>query len=333
MITLLLAQLVVPALLVAWLVVRPPRSALGLAAQIAGSLLILTASIRAALWLFPPWWTPYAAIVLIGATVVGHASRSTWTSTRPRGALGWTGVALFASLGALGGFVLLEVRAARRIPDSAHAVELAFPLAAGSYVVMNGGSVELLNAHRASARDDAPERMRREYRGNGYAVDVVAVDGLGLRASGLLPADPARYRIFGTEVLAPCSGVVLTAEDGHADLRIPETDRDHLAGNHVLLECGGVHVLLGHLKEGSVRVRAGDVVAAGDFLARVGNSGGSNEPHLHIHAQRPGPAGRALAGDPLPMLLDGRYAIRGDRIEIQTTGAADAARSEVEHVR
>jgi murein DD-endopeptidase MepM/ murein hydrolase activator NlpD len=43
--------------------------------------------------------------------------------------------------------------------------------------------------------------------------------------------------------------------------------------------------LLGHLRRGSVRVRRGDRVRAGDLLGRVGNSGNSTEPHLHFHVQ------------------------------------------------
>ena len=45
------------------------------------------------------------------------------------------------------------------------------------------------------------------------------------------------------------------------------------------------------------------------------NSGNTGEPHLHVHAQRPGPAGAPLGGDPLPILFGGRFPVRGDRIE------------------
>ncbi len=48
---------------------------------------------------------------------------------------------------------------------------------------------------------------------------------------------------------------------------------------------GGRHVLLAHLARGTVAVRAGDRVRAGAVLGRVGNSGNSSEPHLHIHVQ------------------------------------------------
>jgi hypothetical protein len=88
-----------------------------------------------------------------------------------------------------------------------------------------------------------------------------------------------------------------------------------LPGNHVLLECDGVHVLLAHFKRGSVRVAQSDHVTIDTVVGLVGNSGNTNEPHLHIHAQRPAASGREpLSGDPLPIRLDGRYLVRNDRV-------------------
>jgi hypothetical protein len=63
------------------------------------------------------------------------------------------------------------------------------------------------------------------------------------------------------------------------------------------------------------RGRVGATVALGDWLGLVGNSDNSAELHLHAHAQRPGPAGAPLGGDPLPILFNGRFPVRGDRIE------------------
>jgi murein DD-endopeptidase MepM/ murein hydrolase activator NlpD len=56
------------------------------------------------------------------------------------------------------------------------------------------------------------------------------------------------------------------------------------------------------------------VVKVGDRIAEVGNSGASDEPHLHIHAQRPGSSVEPFSGDPLPMRFDGLFLIRGDRV-------------------
>ncbi|MCY7304867.1 MAG: M23 family metallopeptidase [Rhodoferax sp.] len=143
----------------------------------------------------------------------------------------------------------------------------------------------------------------------------MALDRIGLRARGMQPADPRAYFIYGARVLAPCAAEVVIAVDGLPDMRVPEVDRDHLAGNHLLLRCLQADVLLGHLQAGSVRVRVGSRVAVGEWLGLIGNSGNTGEPHLHIHAQGPGPTEAPLGGEPLAILFNGRFPVRGDQIE------------------
>lgn len=107
---------------------------------------------------------------------------------------------------------------------------------------------------------------------------------------------------------------MVAAADGLPDFSAPETNRRHPTGNHVVLDCGGFWVVLAHMRQGSVRAVAGSVVASGMVLGEVGNSGNTSEPHLHIHAQRPGTADRPSGGDPLPMRLDGRFLACNDLI-------------------
>ena len=92
-------------------------------------------------------------------------------------------------------------------------------------------------------------------------MDVVRLNAWGFRARGLRPRDPTRYAIFGDPVRAPCSGRVVQALDGLPDLPPPQKDREHMAGNHVLLACGDVEVLLGHFHPLPVRL-------GGRYLAR-----------------------------------------------------------------
>ena len=55
-------------------------------------------------------------------------------------------------------------------------------------------------------------------------------------------------------------------------------------GNHVVIEHSpGEFSVYAHLKPGSLRVKAGERVRSGDYLAQVGTSGNSTEPHLHFH--------------------------------------------------
>ncbi|MGE0800970.1 MAG: M23 family metallopeptidase [Lautropia sp.] len=168
---------------------------------------------------------------------------------------------------------------------------LVLPLADGRFVVGQGGGNRLLNHH-------APHRAQR------YAADITAVDRAGWRARGLLPADPARYAIFGTAVVSPCDGAVVSARGDAPDLRPPQADRADPAGNRVTIACGDLLVELAHLQHRSVRVAAGDRVARGDLLGRVGNSGNSTEPHLHVHAVA------RDSGRGVPIAFDGRVPVR-----------------------
>jgi hypothetical protein len=222
----------------------------------------------------------------------------------------WIRIAARGIVATVGILVLGTAAAGRRIP-AVQAVDLQFPLRTGTYYVAAGGSTELLNPHMMTLTG---ERFSA-YRGQSYGVDLLKIGPLGLRATGLLPSDPGRYAIFSDPVHAPCSGVIVQAQDGLTDMAPPQPDRTRMAGNHVLLECAGVHVLLAHLKRGSVRVGPREPVAVGTILGLVGNSGNSNEPHLHVHAQRPAARSQEpLSGDPLPIRFDGRYLVRNDRI-------------------
>jgi murein DD-endopeptidase MepM/ murein hydrolase activator NlpD len=130
----------------------------------------------------------------------------------------------------------------------------------------------------------------------------------------LLPADLTRYTIFGDSIFSPCTGQVVATVDGVHEMTPPRMDRAHMAGNHVLIKCRDVWILLGHMKRGSVAVGREQQVATGDLLGRVGNTGNTNEPHLHIHAQTPGTASEPLSGNPLPIVFDGRFVVRNDLI-------------------
>jgi len=102
--------------------------------------------------------------------------------------------------------------------------------------------------------------------------------------------------------------------DGVPDAPLGVPDRAHMAGNFVRIRCGAFEVLVGHLAPGSVRARVGAIVKPQDAIGRVGNTGNTDAPHLHVHAQRPSLTSDPLAGDPLPVAFEGRYLLRGDRV-------------------
>ena len=309
----LLLQVALPAGLLLWLALGRPRDGATWLMTVVLATGCIGLIAKSGLWLMLPAWLPaaYAALLLAAAAVSLRRLRA--IAFRPRGSRAVAGLVLRGGAIVVVAALLAHVARGRR-PPSGELVDLAFPLRsrtpAGRYLVVNGGSVTMLNAHRMTRKG---ERFT-PYRGQSHAVDLVRTDRRGRRARGALPRDPAAYVIFGDSVVAPCTGRVAVAEDGHPDMPPPEADLVHLAGNHVIVACRDAWVLLGHLQRTSVRVTAGDAVHVGDVLGLVGNSGNTGEPHLHIHAQRPGTAAAPLGGEPLPIRLGGRYLVRNDRI-------------------
>jgi hypothetical protein len=308
---LFLAQVFVPLALILWMALAPPRSTFGFCIQFASSAACLWAAALLGIWLVPPWWAPYGfGAGLLAAALLALRRPRPFATPMPATPGAWIVAALFTALGVVSAYGIVIAWRSGAVPPAA--VNLALPLGPGRYLVVNGGSGFSTNAHLETLASSEPRF--RDWRGQSYGVDLVELDGFGLRAKGPQPADPHAYRIYSARVLAPCDGLVVLAVDGLPDMQVPEMDREHLAGNHVLLRCAEADVLLGHLRPGSVQVHVGDAVATGVWLGAVGNSGNTGEPHLHVHAQRPGPAGASLGGDPLPILFDGHFPVRGDRI-------------------
>ena len=125
---------------------------------------------------------------------------------------------------------------------------------------------------------------RRWYNKSHFGWDLVMVDAEGdPKGDGNRLVD---YYGFSQPVVAPADGRVVLAEDRHGD-NPPGQIGARGAANYVLLDTGGnEHVKLAHLMKGSLLVKTGDSVEQGQPLARVGNSGMSDAPHLHVHFQR-----------------------------------------------
>lgn len=313
----LLTQVALPLVLLAWLALFPAGSQLGWLMQVAGIAAFLFALARVAQWAVPVWWLPWIyagvllAIVLWQVPVL--AARPLW----PFGAGGWVALTASAGLLALGGWYGVQALAGRALPPVA-VIDIANPFEAGHFLVGHGGSHPLVNGHMRTL-DTRIERFR-PWRGQSYAVDFFGLGPWVLRARGWRPSDPKAYAIFGAGLRAPCAGVVVAAEGSMADFAVPQQDPIHRLGNHVILRCGEAEIVFAHLRRDSVTVEPGDAVAVGDRLGEVGNSGASTEPHLHIHAQRPAPEGAPpISGEPLAIRIDGRFLVRGDRL----TGARE----------
>lgn len=145
------------------------------------------------------------------------------------------------------------------------------------------------------------------------------------------------YGCYGTPVVAPVTAYVHDAIDGEPDQEPGKVSPDvkDATGNSVVLRLEtGTYLIIGHLKQGSVRVRGGDRVMEGELIGLCGNSGNTSEPHIHIHHQRQDPKGRIPhAAEGLPLyfrdhdgpampeggldLRDGKVILLGDIVKHQ----------------
>lgn len=171
-------------------------------------------------------------------------------------------------LGALGLLLSLGAVRAAAYPPVADSVVLERVPFAGAWVAVGAGATTATNHHARIASQK-------------YAADLAALcdDGRLFRGDGTRQEDSCT---FGLPVLSPVDGEVVLAVDGHAD----GSSRDVLPGNHVVIRIGeGRYVALAHFRRGSVLVREGERVRAGQPLAEAGNSGNSDFAHLHVHVQ------------------------------------------------
>jgi hypothetical protein len=143
-----------------------------------------------------------------------------------------------------------------------------------------------------------------------YAIDWVRyrmVNGTATTWSG--PEDKnASYFCYDTPIYSVADGTVVDAMDGlpenvpHSGKFAVDINFINAGGNHVVVDIGGNrYAFYAHMRPGSVAVKVGDHVRAGQILGHVGNTGSSTEPHLHMHiVDRPS----FLAGHGIPYEFD-----------------------------
>jgi hypothetical protein len=306
----LLSQVLVVLGLLAWLTFGRPTSRTEWLIRALLVACYLVATAIGGLWLILPWYTPviYGGLFLLA--MLRSLRRWETLPALPRAPLRPAGTAVIGTLLVFSVALATYILSGWRTPEGA--VKLSFPLRDGTYVVVNGGGNELINAHYGTLKG---ERFL-PWRGQSYGVDIEKLNRYGFRARGILPKQLTAYEIFGEPLYSPCAGEVLFAVDGVEEMTPPEMDRQHMAGNHVILQCGSAWILLGHLQKGSLRVNAGARLEQGELIGQVGNTGNTGEPHLHIHAQRPGTADAPLSGSPLPIRFGDRYPVRNARIKV-----------------
>ncbi|HEY6138521.1 MAG TPA: M23 family metallopeptidase [Thermoanaerobaculia bacterium] len=167
-----------------------------------------------------------------------------------------------------------------------------------------------------------------------FAVDFFKLgeNGLPWKTDGRSAAD---YFAFGAPVLAAADGVVVATENGvvqNYDVRLRregESDADYdrrltaynaamqkadpykaSLGNHVVIRhADNEYSMYHHLKTGSVSVRKGDRVSAGQPIGAVGDTGDTNLVHLHFQvSDGPDP----LTARSIPFVFDDLFPPGGD---------------------
>ncbi|WP_445400624.1 M23 family metallopeptidase [Zobellella sp. An-6] len=119
---------------------------------------------------------------------------------------------------------------------------------------------------------------------------------------------------IGTPLYATRDGLVAAAVDSHAGGGLRPEFRGK--SNYLRLRHDdGTMTLYAHLHTGSLRVKKGDWVRAGQQVAASGNTGYSSGPHLHLAVQRYH-NGRV---ESIPFTLQGRYPKAGSWLLAQGT--------------
>jgi hypothetical protein len=161
------------------------------------------------------------------------------------------------------------------------AVRLVPPLAGERWVDLTGCCTGVPN-HRHALFASAG----RLYDAQEFAIDFMRFDDQDRLWVGD-KSDPKDYIVYGAPVLAVADATVVAMTNNLPDQRplspsaVPPTEAD---GNFIMLDLGdGRYANYAHLAPGSVTVKVGERVKAGQQMALIGNSGQTGAPHLHFH--------------------------------------------------
>ena len=127
---------------------------------------------------------------------------------------------------------------------------------------------------------------------NRYAIDILKTgpDGRFFKGNQTVVTD---FYSYDEPVFAPGDGQVVEIVDGLDSDELGNQDIDNPGGNYVIFDIGdGKYVYFAHLNKGSIEVEEGQFLRTGECIGRIGNSGYSTHPHLHMHVQNKATADR-----------------------------------------
>ena len=172
------------------------------------------------------------------------------------------------------------------------------PLAGDRWQAANGPSNTSLHRRAVIVLDGKAKSPER------YAIDWIKLGADGNTFSGDEHQNSS-YHAYDVPIMAVADGRVVEALDGIAE-NIPHSDKlavemtpAVMAGNNIVEDIGGGHYVgYAHFRPGTITVKKGDPIHAGQVLGKLGNSGNSTEPHLHIQICD-GPSFLACNGVPM----------------------------------
>jgi murein DD-endopeptidase MepM/ murein hydrolase activator NlpD len=155
------------------------------------------------------------------------------------------------------------------------------PLRGSAWVAFNGLAAS--DHRRTLIPVDGKARIAQR-----FAIDWMRLGPDGRLFHGDSSAN-ANFYGYGAEVLAVADARVADLKDGLPE-NVGSNERsarvvtlDNVVGNFITLDLGqGRFAVYAHLQPGSLKVKLGDRVRAGQALALLGNSGNSDAPHLHF---------------------------------------------------
>jgi hypothetical protein len=300
MVALTIMQLLVPLFFIYWAGFRKSKSKINLILKFLTVWTYYILIFFVGQWGLFPYLLRYVLLfLLIVSTIKGFINFKTLILFEKKKMGGWIIFVIQFLLSLIFFFNCIEVISGFTTDEKG--IDIAFPLREG--FIGQGGNSRTINYHQA---DSTAQH---------YALDIGKLNAFGLRASGFFPADLNKYAIYGDTLFSPCDGKIVKTQDGLDNVPAGVNVRANPAGNHIVLEYKSSLIVFAHLLKNSLIVSVGDLVKKGQPIARIGNSGHTDEPHLHIHAIAGTDTSKILKGNGIPIYFDGKFLIRNDRVK------------------
>ncbi|PSL50351.1 peptidase M23-like protein [Chitinophaga niastensis] len=153
-----------------------------------------------------------------------------------------------------------------------------------------------------------------------YAIDFVKLDNHANFTAG--NPDPVKNWFgYGADVLAVADGVISSVNNSFPESAmvsgLPAYAAEQATGNYISLKISAdAYVFYEHLQPGSISVKPGQRVKKGDVIGRLGFTGQSTGPHLHLHVAN---ANAPLRAEGLPFVFE-KFKVSGAYPNLENFG-------------